>query len=163
VPSRAVPPIPRTPMSTALGIAATTAVLQQILLDGLAALKVGDVLGSTPTVSVLAPELIRSDANATQLNLVLYNQMRHPVQVNLGLHSRDGRGDRISNPALALDLYILVGAYGIADFHAEILLGAAMQILHETPALGRDVIRAALKPGNDKPNLPRQLELAGLA
>lgn len=150
-------------MSTALGIAATTAVLQQILLDGMAVLKIGDVLGSTPAVSVLAPELIKSDADASQLNLFLYNQLRNPGWANLDLPSRDGRGERISNPALALDLCILVSAYGIADFHAEILLGAAMQIFHDTPALGRDAIRTALKPGATKPNLPKQLELAGLA
>lgn len=150
-------------MTTALGIAATTAVLQQILLDGLAALKIGDLLGDTPTVSVLAPELIKSDAQTSQLNLFLYNQLRNPGWANLDLPSRDARGERVSNPALALDLCILVSAYGVADLHAEVLLGAAMQILHDTPALGREAIRNALKPSPAKPNLPKELEAAGLA
>lgn len=38
-------------------------------------------------------------------------------------------------------------AYGNKDFDAEILLGYAMQLLHETPVLARDAIRKALSPG----------------
>src|SRR5690606_7189900 len=73
------------------------------------------------------------------------------------------RGERIANPALALDLNFLVAAYGVADFHAEVMLGAAMQILHDTPGLGRAAIRDLLTPGPSKPNLPAELQLAGLA
>jgi hypothetical protein len=43
-----------------------------------------------------------------------------------------------------LDLFYLLTAYGESDFHAEILLGYAMQIMHETPVLTRDAIRKAL-------------------
>lgn len=150
-------------MSTALGIAATAAVLQQLLQHGFAVLKLGDVLGSTPGVSVLPPELIKSDAETSQLNLFLYNQNRNPGWSNLGLPSRDNRGERVNSPALALDLSFLLSAYGVADFHAEILLGAAMQILHENPVLGREAIRQALKPGPNKPTLPKELQLSGLA
>ncbi|MET1080539.1 MAG: DUF4255 domain-containing protein [Pseudomonas sp.] len=150
-------------MSSALGLAATAAALQQLLVNGFAALKLDDVLGGTPTVSCIAPDRIDLDANSCQLNLFLYNQTRNPGWANQGLPSRDSRGERIANPPLALDLHFLLSAYGVADFQAEILLGAAMQILHETPGLGREGIRAALKPGANKPNLPKELELAGLA
>lgn len=151
-------------MSSALGIAATAAVLQQLLQNGFIALKLEDVLGAnTLNVTCVPPERIAADAGDSQLNLFLYNQTRNPGWVNLDLPSRDGRGERLSNPALALDLHFLVSAYGIKDFHAEIMLGAAMQILHDTPGLGRDAIRQALKPGAGKTNLPKELELAGLA
>jgi hypothetical protein len=150
-------------MSTALGLAATAAVLQQTLQDGFAALKLDDVLGGHPAVTCIAPDRVDPQAAASLLNLVLYNQTRNTGWSNLDLPSRDGRGERLTAPALALDLHFLLTAYGIADFHAEILLGAAMQILHDTPALGRQAIRAALEPGANKQNIPRQLELAGLA
>jgi hypothetical protein len=150
-------------MSSALGLAATAATLQQILTNGFVALKLADVLGANPSVTCIAPDRVDAHAEAPQLNLALYNQTRNTGWSNLDLPGRDGRGERIANPALALDLHYLVTAYGVADFQAEIMLGAAMQILHDTPALGRDAIRAALKPLLPKSNVPKQLELAGLA
>ncbi|WP_223532435.1 DUF4255 domain-containing protein [Pseudomonas sp. GL-RE-20] len=149
-------------MSSPLGLAAALATLQQMLESGLADLKVSDVLGGAPSVTCIGPDRI-DPAGGDQLNLFLYNQTRNPGWANLGLPSRDSAGERIGNPPLALDLHILITAYGAADFHAEILLGAAMQILHDTPGLGRDAIRAALKPLPNKPNVPKALELAGLA
>ena len=151
-------------MSSALGIAATAAVLQQLLQSGFSALKLDDVLGATSVpVTCIPPERIAVESDSSQLNLFLYNQTRNTGWVNLGQPSRDGRGERTDNPALALDLHFLISAYGTADFHAEIMLGAAMQILHDTPVLGRAAIRDALKPGSSKPGLPKELELAGLA
>jgi hypothetical protein len=151
-------------MSSALGVAATAGVLRQMLQDGLAALKIGDVLdAATPTVSCMPADRIDLEASDSRLNLFLYQQTRNPGWANLDYPSRDSRGERIASPSLAIDLYFLVTAYGAADFHAEVLLGAAMQVLHETPALGREAIRAALKPGPSRPNMPKQLELAGLA
>ena len=149
-------------MSSPLGLAAALATLQQMLESGLADLKISDVLGGAPSVTCVGPDRIDPDGG-DQLNLFLYNQTRNPGWANLGLPSRDSLGERIGNPPLALDLHILVTAYGAADFHAEILLGAAMQILHDTPGMGRDAIRAALKPAPNKPNVPKALERAGLA
>lgn len=151
-------------MSTALGLAATAAVLQQLLQTGFATLKLDDVLGATSlNVTCVPPERIDAAATDSQLNLFLYNQTRNPGWTNLDLPSRDARGERIANPALALDLHFLVSAYGVKDFHAEIMLGAAMQILHDTPGMGREAIREALKPAASKANIPKELELAGLA
>ena len=149
-------------MSSPLGLAAALVTLQQLLESGLAELKVSDVLGGAPSVTCIGPDRI-DPAGGDQLNLYLYNQTRNPGWANLGLPSRDSVGERIGNPPLALDLHILITAYGAADFHAEILLGAAMQILHDTPGMGRDAIRAALKPAPNKPNVPKALERAGLA
>ncbi len=151
-------------MSQAFAIAATVAVLQRLLQAGFADLKVDDLLnGETATVRCIAPERVTGDAAGSTLDLVLYNQTRNAGWSNLGLPARDARGERTANPALALDLHILVCAWGGSDFHAEVLLGAAMQVLHETPALGRDAIRQALKPSLSTPLVPKELALAGLA
>ena len=55
-------------------------------------------------------------------------------------------GARLTNPPLALDLHYMLSAYGSQDLNAEILLGYAMQLLHETPILTRDQIRTVLDP-----------------
>ena len=53
---------------------------------------------------------------------------------------------RLANAPLALDLHYLLSVYSGGDLHAEILLGYAMQLLHEMPVLTRDAIRTALNP-----------------
>ena len=62
---------------------------------------------------------------------------------NVNLPSRNGTGERLTNPPLALNLHYLLTAYGAQDFNAEILLGYAMQLLHETPVFARRDIRLA--------------------
>ena len=53
----------------------------------------------------------------------------------------------LSNPPLALNnLHYLLSAYSGGDLHAEILLGYAMQLLHEMPVLTRAAIRTAPTP-----------------
>lgn len=134
-------------MSTALAIASVTAVLKDLLHNGLIdhdlVSSVGDV-----TVSALPPD--RIDVSATtgksQLNIFLYQVTPNIGWRNAGLPSRDGRGERLTNPPLALDLHYLLTAYGAKDLHSEILLGYGMQLLHETPVLTRDAIRTSLKP-----------------
>jgi hypothetical protein len=74
----------------------------------------------------------------------MYQASANPGWRNVDLPSRDGRGERTANPPLGLNLHYLLSAYGAAEFHAEILLGYAMQLLHETPVLTRDSIRRTL-------------------
>ena len=150
-------------MSTALALAGVTAVLRDLLNNGLIdqnlVASVGDV-----TVSALPPDRIRAEENndSSQLNVFLYQ-----VSPNLGWRnacypSFSARGQRVSNPPLALDLHYLLSAYGAEDLHAEILLGYAMQLLHETPVLSRDAIRAALAPPMEVPTgggLPDRLRV----
>ena len=131
-------------MSTALGIASVTALLRNLLDDGLVDDTVINSVGPVK-VSALAPDLIPLTGDApSQLNLFLYQVMPNQGWRNAGLPSRDGRGDRLTNPPLAVDLHYLVTAYASKDLHAEILLGHAIQILHETPGLSRDAIRRGL-------------------
>lgn len=134
-------------MSTALAIASVTAVLKDLLVNGMIdhdlSSSVGDVL-----VSALPPDRIPTDAQneQSQLNLFLYQVAPNPGWRNVALPSRNGQGERLTNPPLALDLHYLLTAYGAKDLHAEILLGYGMQLFHETPVLTRDAIRRALAP-----------------
>jgi hypothetical protein len=118
---------------------------------------IGDVL-----VTALPPDMIRTEGPEarTQLNLFLYQVTPNAGWRNVGLPSRNGAGNRITNPPLALDLHYLLTAYGVRDLHAEILLGYAMQLLHETPVLSRAAVRKALDPSpiNGGSGLPPPLE-----
>ena len=134
-------------MSSALAIAAVTAVLKDLLDNTLIDHAVTTPVGGTVTVTALPPDRIKTgNDETTQLNLFLYHVTPNPGWRNNDLPSRDGRGERLTNPPLALDLHYLLTAYGAKDFHAEIVLGYAMQLLHETPVLTRDAIRKALSP-----------------
>jgi len=136
-------------MSSPLAIAAVTAVLRDLLNNGLIDHNITGSLGSNVDVTVAPPDIIPVDAatGRTQLNLFMYQVTPNAGWRNEGLPSRDGRGARLTNPPLALDLHYLLTAYGSADLHSEILLGYAMHLLHETPALDRQAIRTALSGG----------------
>ena len=125
-------------MSSALALASVTAVLKDLLENGLASGSVTSKLGADATVSALPPDRIPSGADErAQLNLFLYLVTPHP-----GLRGNGGGGSR---GALALDLHYLLTAYGAQDFQTEILLGHALQLVHDTPVLERDRIKEILK------------------
>lgn len=137
-------------MSNALSIAAVTAVLKDLLENGLVSdsitASVGDVI-----VTALPPDLITvgTDERA-QLNLFLYQvtQNRNVDWVSQEFRSKNSRinkNPRTTNPPLALDLHYLLTAYGAKDFQAELLLGYAMQLLHRTPTIAGSTIENALK------------------
>jgi hypothetical protein len=156
-------------VSTALAIAGVTAVLRDLLNDGLINHNVSGVLGSSVTVSVLPPDRVvpTDGSEASQLNLFLHQVAPNPGWRNEGLPSCDPSGRlRLANPPLALNLHYLLSAYSGGDLHAEILLGYAMQLLHETPVLARQAIRTALNPspavGTALPPALRALADSGL-
>jgi len=136
-------------MSNALAVAAVTAVLKN-LLDNALIDSANATISDPVTVKTLAPDRVRPAQNSqpepTQLNLFMYHVTPNPGWSSVGLPSRDGNGERVTNPPLALDLFYLLIAYGQGDFEAEVLLGYAMQVLHETPVLTREAIRTALEP-----------------
>lgn len=157
-------------MSNALAIAGVTAVLRDRLNDGMVNHNITGLLGSTVVVSVLPPDRVvpEGGTEGSQLNLFLYQVTPNTGWRNERLPARDATGtQRLSNPPLALDLHYLLSAYSGGDLHAEILLGYAMQLLHEFPALTREMIRTALNPspdvGADLPPALRALADCGLA
>lgn len=157
-------------MSNALAIAGVTAVLRDRLNDGMVNHNVTGVLGSTVTVSVDPPDrvVLAETSETSQLNLFLYQVTPNQGWSNETMPSRDASGrHRLSNPKLALDLHFLISAYSGADLHAEILLGYAMQLMHQFPVITREMIRTALNPspdvGVDLPPAVRALADCGLA
>lgn len=157
-------------MSTALAIAGVTAVLRDRLNDGLVNHNVAGLLGNTVTVSVRSPDRVMpaDGAETSQLNLFLYQVTPNLGWRNEGLPSHDASGrHRLSNPPLALDLHYLISAYSGGELHAEILLGYAMQLMHEFPVITREMIRIALNPSPDVgatlPPALRALAECGLA
>ena len=131
-------------MSSALAIASVTAVLRELVRDAFVDHGL-PVLLSSATVTALAPDRIAlGDTGDVGLNVYLYGTTPNAGWRNVGLPSRNGRGERLTNPPLALDLHYLLTAYGREDFQAEVLLGYAMQRLHEIPILPRETIRTIL-------------------
>ncbi len=136
-------------MSNALSIAAVTAVLKDLLENGLVkdaiATSLGDVI-----VTALPPDRVSQGTDErAQINLFLYQvtQNRNADWMSGEFRSKQQRppGSHSQNPPLALDLHYLLTAYGAKDFQAELLLGYSMQLLHEMPILTRDVIETSLK------------------
>ena len=133
-------------MSNALAIAAVTAVLRDLLNNGVVQHDLSSNVGVVKVTSK-PPDVISTGPNeAAQLNLYLYQVTPNQGWRNVGQPALDASGARLTNPPLALDLHYLLTAYGGDDFVSEILLGYGMQVLHETPVLTRDAIRAALAP-----------------
>jgi hypothetical protein len=119
---------------------------------------------------VLPPDRVipPGGTETSQINLFLHQVTHNGAWRNEAQPSRDASGrHRLGNPPLALDLHYLVSAYGAEDLHAEILLGYAMQLLHEHPVLDRAAIRTALLPspatGVVLPPALRALAECGLA
>jgi uncharacterized protein DUF4255 len=155
-------------MSTPAAIAAVTAVLKDLLENGMIETGATTAVGNV-TVTAQAPDRIKVPEEQSQLNLFLYLVTPNLGWRNADMPTRDTNGDLVNAPLLALDLHYLVSAYGARDFHAEILLGYAMQLLNETPVLTRGAIRLAMQPSgavNGSTSLPpdlQDLSTSGLA
>ncbi len=150
-------------MSNALAIAAVSGVLRELLNSGLIKAAISDSTGGDVNVTALPPDRILSPGGSepNQLNLFLYQVTYNSGWRNRNLPARNSAGERISNPVLALDLHYLLTAYGARELNAEMILGHAMQVLHETPILTHEGIRQAL--ADTQQNFPAQLATAGLA
>ena len=146
-------------MSTAYAIAGVSAVLYGLLTEGLSEHAVSSALAVDVDVSVMPTDQVDDGAH---LNVFLYQVTPNLSRRNESLPSRNVHSRRLTNQALALDLHYLVSAHGSDDFFSEVLLGSAMQTLHEKPFFDRKAIRALLPPGGGDP-LFDALGNAGLA
>jgi hypothetical protein len=131
-------------MSTPLAIAAVTAVMKDLLNDGLLNHDLSNV-GSF-NLTAMPPDRVETGPNEpNQLNLFLYQVTSNQGWRNEGLPSLDSSGQvRLNSPPLALDLHYLMTAYGSQDFNAEILLGYAMYVLHQNPVMTRAQLKVSL-------------------
>lgn len=154
-------------MSTALRIASVTQVLKDLLDNGLIDHDITGQTGGEVIVTNWPPDKIDTapGKELSQLNLFMYQVTYNQGWRNVALPSFNQKGERVTNPPLALDLHYLLTAYGSAELHTDILLGYGMQLFHETPVLDRDAIRRAIGPpsvmagGNTVTNLPDSLKL----
>jgi uncharacterized protein DUF4255 len=136
-------------MSGAVAIGAVSAVLRNLLHDGLARrLPFSKVAVSA--VAPVRPVSVHGEQPQPSVNVFLHRMSVNPGWRTLELPAVTPGGARRTRPPLALDLHYLVTAYGAADFEAEILLGHVMKILHEHPVLDRETIRVMLAP--DRPS-----------
>ncbi len=143
-------------MSNALALAAITAALKELLEETLIDRNVSASVGGAVEVTAKAPDLINTDGNdKLQLNLFLYQVTPNAGWANVGLPARDARGERTANPPLALDLHYLLTAYASANFQAEVILGYAMQCLHEWSVLPRQKLREMQGNWGEDNNAPR--------
>jgi hypothetical protein len=132
-------------MSDFLAVAGVSAVLKSILDNALNGSNLSTTLGVTPVVSALAPDrIVVGDAEVPQINLFLYHVNTNPAWRNNDLPWHDSQGQRVSNAPLPLTLHYFLSTYGKGEFDSEILLGWAMQILHETPILTRTLMQETL-------------------
>lgn len=134
-------------MSNALAIASVTAVLKDLLNDGLVNANI-DAIGQFAVTSLPLDRVSDQDADpVNRLNIYMWHATRNAAWSNQRLPARHADGARIDSPYLALDLHFVLTATGAAELNAEILLGFGMQVLHETPVLTRDAIRLSLGGG----------------
>jgi hypothetical protein len=142
-------------VSNALAIASVTAVLKDLLNNGVIDHQLSGVVGEV-AVSALPPDrlLVAGQPETSRINLFMYHVTTNQGWRNVSLPSRNADGDRTSNPPLGLNLHYLLSTYGANEFDAEVLLGYAMQLLHETPVLTRESIRRTLAPASPVTGAP---------
>lgn len=128
-------------MSGNLAIAAVSAVMKYMLQNPLPGDSIAAVVPDL-TISVVPPHQV--DDDVPHLNIFFYRALQNTGWAPHNLPARNSQGVRVSNPYLAIDLYYLISAHTNRDYHAEIVLGYAMQTFHENPVLPRDTIRDAL-------------------
>jgi len=133
-------------MSSPFAIAGLTATLQHVISNGLVDYGITAAVGGTVDVRAVAPDLVLTNgalSNPT-VNIFVYQVTPNTGWRNVDLASRNSAGDRLTNPPMALDIHYILSAYAEDDLHAEMLLGGAMQLLHEMPGLDRNRITTAL-------------------
>ena len=128
-------------MTSALAIASVTSVLKDLLDNQLVQHGIVSSVGDVAVTALPPDRLPVGGDERNRLNLFMYRATPHTAWRAFP-GSEDGGSPSL--PPLGLDLHYLLTAYGEEDLHAEILLGFAVQFLHQTPVLTRDTIRSAL-------------------
>lgn len=153
-------------MSNPLAIAGVTAVIRDLLADGLIDADL-DAVGGVIVSSLPLEQIFGTQPQRNRLNVLLTHATPNSGWTNERLPTRDSGGALVARPMLALDLHYLITAIGTEDFVSETLLGYAMHLLHETPVLGAAAIRRSLGQGAvdgaDLPPLFQNLVAAELA
>lgn len=140
--------MPREARDNVLVLTSVTAMLRNLLENGLVERGVTANIGSDTTVSALPPDRITTGTEEkAQLNLFLYQIKSKGLEYPSRYAIARSPGSTTEPPrppasSLAFDLYYLVTAYGAQDFHFELLLGYALEMLHENPVIPGDAVRS---------------------
>jgi hypothetical protein len=130
-------------MSSALILASVTAVIRNLLENGLVERGVTSSIGSDTSISALPLDRIETGTEEkAQINLFLY-QVTPRGLYSISRHTPERNGHGPGLP-LALELRYLVTAFCAQDFQTEILLGYALEVLHEKPDIEGEEIRSIL-------------------
>ena len=131
-------------MSSPLSIASVTSVIKSVLENGLVLHGATAVVGEL-AVTALPPDRIPTGTDErSQLNIYLYRITPNTAWRAIPTSSATTTHNGARSAPLSLDLHYLLTAYGERDYHAETLLGSAMELLHEAPVLTRETIAPAL-------------------
>lgn len=131
-------------MSNPLAIAAVTATLRNLLTAGVTADP--DLADTVVTMQPLDRARINGNT-ANQVNIFLYHVLPSGTWRNMDVPGRMRPGE-VGQPALGLNLYYLITAFGRDDDtqrpFSHQLIGRAMGQMNDHPLLGSDEIRTAL-------------------
>ncbi len=129
-------------MSNARAIAAVTSMLDYLIRQGT------DAGTAIEKVTTRPPDKAREGTDG-QLNIFLYQTAVNAAWRNMDLPGHTRPGETGASP-LALNLYYLITAYGKDndDISAHLLLGHAMQMLHDHSTISRADIEAASTTGS---------------
>jgi hypothetical protein len=151
-------------MSDFLAVAGVTAVLRWLLREAITGSGVDAAVGAAPTISALPPDrIVVGTTEVPQVNIFMYHVSLNSGWRNVGLPEYDSGGNRVSMPPLAIDLHFLLSAYGPNELDGEILLGWAIQIMHEQPVLTPDLVQTALSAIATTPGATAEDQRVGLS
>lgn len=123
-------------MSNFLAIATVTATLSQTVQAAVGA----DVPGAT--VTMLRPDRLGNEAQATGVNIYLYQVTSNAAYRNADVPTRRPDGGLAQRPQVALDLHYLLSFYGDeGQLEPQRLLGSVVRTLHARSVLTRQMIR----------------------
>jgi hypothetical protein len=126
-------------VSNYLAIATVTATLRYMLQSTLPP----DLSGAA--VTTLRPDAALSTADATGINIFLYQVLPNAALRNCDLPTRRSDGTLVQRPRIALDLNYLLTFYGNdAELEPQRLLGSAACTLNAAPVLSAEEIGQAL-------------------
>jgi len=151
-------------MGHTLILAAVTAVLKNVLENGLVERSITAALGSDTTISALPPDRIATGADEkSQLNIFLY-QVQSKGLSPTSRHAQEATKAAGHGLPRSVEMQYLLTAYGVDDLQTEILLGYGMELFQETPILTAEALRKLLKavstPGGGRLVPPPQAALA---
>jgi hypothetical protein len=127
----------------ALTLAAVTAVLKDVLSNGLVEHGVPAALGDVPVTAMPPDRIPIGEEERSQLNVYLFR-----VTPNTAWRTVERSNGRVLRPPPTVDLHYLLTAYGAQDLQSEILLGAAVELMHARPIVDRETLHATMAAGS---------------